>query len=273
MAEKTFLWHDNWHPFGPLSLCCNNDSMTSSGIGKDALVSSIVVDSHWAFPHLNHLDLVEVRILLHNISPNSLVEDSICWVPSSSGVYSAASAREILSGDHPKVPWSHLLWFSQNIPRMSFVLWLAIKGKLSTLDRISSYNPRVTITCALCLGSPESIEHLFFGCPYSAYIWNNIIDKCELIGCPQSWSVLIPWAASSWHGKSVSSSVNRLCLAASVYYIWRERNCRIFKSLTCPPNVTLKAILNTVRSKICSFGLKISAANNFIASTWNIPLS
>ena len=101
----------------------------------------------------------------------------------------------------------------------------------------------------------------------------SIIDMCELIGCPQSWSILIPWAAGSWQGKSVSSSVNRLCFAASVYYIWRERNCRIFKSLTCPPNVTLKAILNTVRSKICSFGLKISTANNFIASTWNIPLS
>ena len=51
-GRKTFLWHDNWHPFGLLFLCCNNDSMISSGIGKDALVSSIVVDSHWAFPHL-----------------------------------------------------------------------------------------------------------------------------------------------------------------------------------------------------------------------------
>ncbi|PWA89670.1 RNA-directed DNA polymerase, eukaryota, Reverse transcriptase zinc-binding domain protein [Artemisia annua] len=34
------------------------------------------------------------------------------------------------------VRWSKLIWFSQNIPKHAFLLWLAIQCKLPTQDKI-----------------------------------------------------------------------------------------------------------------------------------------
>ncbi|CAB4263971.1 unnamed protein product [Prunus armeniaca] len=127
-----------------------------------------------------------------------------------------------------------LLWFNQNIPRMSFIMWMAIKGKLPTLERIAAYRPLVVTSCPLCHGPPESIDHLFFKWSYSEAIWRQIIRKCRVVGIPHSWHLLIPWASSSWNGKSARSVVKRLCLAASVYFIWKDRNCRIFINSFCP---------------------------------------
>ncbi|KAI9198790.1 hypothetical protein LWI28_022162 [Acer negundo] len=115
-------------------------------------------------------------------NPNSDLEDSIRWLPSSNGIYSAFSALASLKAPHPLVPWFKLVWFPQNILRMSFILWMAVRGRLSTRDRIHKYDPRAVTTCVLCNSHLESHAHLFFECSFSRAIWTQLLNYCGSLG-------------------------------------------------------------------------------------------
>ncbi|KAK3189384.1 hypothetical protein Dsin_028945 [Dipteronia sinensis] len=108
------------------------------------------------------IDLFEIRSRMPSYNPNSNVNDRARWLPFSNGTYSASSALASLRTPHPFVPWFKLVWFPQNIPRMSFILWVAIRGRLPTRNRIHKYDPMAVTTCVLCNTYPESHAHLFF---------------------------------------------------------------------------------------------------------------
>lgn len=49
------------------------------------------------------------------------------------------------------VTWSKHVWFTQCIPKHAFVLWLAVKIRLQTQERILKWNPGLTSKCPLWL--------------------------------------------------------------------------------------------------------------------------
>ncbi|KAK4383857.1 hypothetical protein Sango_3112500 [Sesamum angolense] len=61
----------------------------------------------------------------------------------------------------PKVGWYPLLSGPCMIPRFSFVLWLAILGKLSTMDK--PWLSHLGEVCVVVRAEVETHEHLFFG--------------------------------------------------------------------------------------------------------------
>ncbi|KAK3229822.1 hypothetical protein Dsin_001703 [Dipteronia sinensis] len=109
-------------------------------------------------------------------NPKSNVDDSVRKLPSSNGIYSASSALASLRTSQPIVPWFKLVWFPQNIPRMSIILWFSIRGMLSTRDRIRKYDPRAVTTCVLYNSHLESHAHLFFQCLFSRAIWTQLLN-------------------------------------------------------------------------------------------------
>ncbi|KAK2649163.1 hypothetical protein Ddye_016652 [Dipteronia dyeriana] len=111
---------------------------------------------------------------------------------------------ESLRTPHPLVSCYKIVWFPQNIPRMGFVLWLAIKGRLSTLDRVQRYDPQVVTTCVLCNSQAETHAHLFFECFYSKAIWTQLLNKCGCLGIHLSWNDLIDWVSVHWKRSSPS---------------------------------------------------------------------
>ncbi|GJU58149.1 RNA-directed DNA polymerase, eukaryota, reverse transcriptase zinc-binding domain protein [Tanacetum coccineum] len=84
--------------------------------------------------------------------------------------------------NHPDVCWKNLVWFSQCIPSHTFVLWMAILGKLQTQDRIFQWNNDVTMKCSLYNLCIDSHDHLFFQCKYAADVWEIVKDKGYLKG-------------------------------------------------------------------------------------------
>ncbi|KAK2654980.1 hypothetical protein Ddye_008032 [Dipteronia dyeriana] len=124
-------------------------------------VNTIVLDDNWRWPAAMSIDLAEIWSRMPSYNPNSTLDDRILWLPSSNGIYSAVSAMDSLRTPHPLVSWYKIVWFPQNIPSMGFILWLAIKGRLSTLDRVQRYDPQVVTTCVLCNSQTETHSHLF----------------------------------------------------------------------------------------------------------------
>nr|GMC63064.1 putative ribonuclease H protein [Ipomoea batatas] len=61
------------------------------------------------------------------------------------------------------------------IPRkFSFILWLALRNRLVTKDRIFMLDSEAA--CSLCIGHNETANHLFFRCNFSLQVWNRIRD-------------------------------------------------------------------------------------------------
>ena len=124
-----------------------------------------------------------------------------------------------------QVSWCSLVWFPGRIPKAAFILWLAVRGRLGTLDRIhwSTYSP----ICFLCGSEQEIHEHLFFTYQASRHIWETVQEKGNFLVPSQQWESLTQWLAYNWRGNSFETRIRKLCIASTVYQIWKERNARL----------------------------------------------
>ncbi|KAL0294268.1 UNVERIFIED_CONTAM: hypothetical protein Sradi_6895700 [Sesamum radiatum] len=106
--------------------------------------------------------------------------DRIRWT-GPRGAFSAAAAYTVFCPPGPKVGWSSLLRGTFKIPRQRFILWLAILGRLSTMDK--PWLQHLGTTCVLCQEDmQESHEHLFFLCPYATMCLRAIRRMVTLTG-------------------------------------------------------------------------------------------
>ncbi|KAK3189534.1 hypothetical protein Dsin_029095 [Dipteronia sinensis] len=121
-GSRTSLWFDDGQPDSPLLSKWSPRVVYDSGLPIHATVSSIVHGDSWSWPAAMSIDLFEIRSRMPSYNPNSNVNDRARWLPSSNGTYYASFALASLRTPHPFVPWFKLVWFPQNIPRMSFIL-------------------------------------------------------------------------------------------------------------------------------------------------------
>ncbi|KAK2653267.1 hypothetical protein Ddye_013123 [Dipteronia dyeriana] len=214
------LWFDNWHPNGHLLSKWSSRVVYDSSLPLNATVNAIVLVDSWNWSSAMSIDLVEIRSRMPSYNPNSNIEDSIRWHPSLNGIYSASSTLASLKAPHPLVPWFKLVWFRQNITRMSFILWMVVRGRLPTKDRIHKYDPRAVTTCVLYDSHLESHAHLFFECLFSRAIWTQLLNYNGTHWISLSWNDFTAWASTHWRGNTHVIVAKKLCLGAAVYHIW-----------------------------------------------------
>uniref|UniRef100_A0A803Q6E2 Reverse transcriptase zinc-binding domain-containing protein n=1 Tax=Cannabis sativa TaxID=3483 RepID=A0A803Q6E2_CANSA len=63
--------------------------------------------------------------------------------------------------------WSKQVWSRMNIPKHSFLLWLAVQDRLKTRRRLVRFQIATDAQCILCNESDETAEHLYFCCKFS----------------------------------------------------------------------------------------------------------
>lgn len=103
------------------------------------------------------------------------IEDTCLW-RRALGFKTKFSTKEtwnIVRVASPQNSWLCGIWFSKATPRYAFVTWLAVLGRLSTMDRIARWNQGVDPMCVLCKNDPVTRDHLFFECSYSSQIWDH----------------------------------------------------------------------------------------------------
>ncbi|GJU64196.1 reverse transcriptase zinc-binding domain-containing protein [Tanacetum coccineum] len=143
--------------------------------------------------------------------------------------FSVKQAYEDLRNQKEEVTWSRLVWFSQNIPKHAFVLWMAIQNKLTTQDKIKSWGSFDMMMCPLCQQDMDSHQHLFFQCAYAEQFWKFAMSRMGVQIGQMDWKMIISHMSSLYCGNSIDSVIRRVGFAACVYLIWQERNCRIFR--------------------------------------------
>ncbi|KAL7265453.1 hypothetical protein ACSBR1_003264 [Camellia fascicularis] len=134
--KATFLWFDNWLPLGPFFNRFGDRVISDSGIQKFAKVESVIYGSRWKWPVCRNWELNEIKAaVLADMKP-SLVNDKVVWLPSSDGQFFIKSAWDEWRTHGSRVVWAKILWFKFHIPRISTVVWVAIRNRLNTLDRL-----------------------------------------------------------------------------------------------------------------------------------------
>lgn len=118
--------------------------------------------------------------------------------------------------------WSRLIWHSNVVPRHAYVAWLAVLGKLPTLDRLNRWGLVNATSCWFC-----EKGHIFFECIYSKCIWEKILGSCGISRRIVGWFSEFHWTVNKFKGKSLLIAVLCVAWCAYIYHIWKKRNSRL----------------------------------------------
>ncbi|GKV26859.1 hypothetical protein SLEP1_g36079 [Rubroshorea leprosula] len=140
-----------------------------------------------ASPPARSPQLVQIQMHLFDFYPKEGEEDSVGWLPSSSGSFRTGQTWHWLRSEQDRKIWYKLFWFSQAIPKHNFISWLAILNRLSTRTRQRKWTPAILDTCILCNNNSETNEHLLFKCSYAGRVWQQLSNMLA-IPFTDSWS-------------------------------------------------------------------------------------
>jgi hypothetical protein len=227
------------------------------------MVSNIIHNGGWNFPDIPELQSTWSAITFR---PHLDREDQCIWRRQSNGVFTIKSAWEFLRERQPVNNMHHLLWFTGHIPRHSFILWLASLGRLRTMDRL--HGVVTTTTCILCGLHTETHDHLFFECSYTSLVWTSICRRANQHWPCKPWTQLLHWSATHYNQRNNSDHIiARLLLSATVYYLWYERNNRVFVNISQPHQTTVEAIYQQIRTRIAHMNHAFPSSTRAI---WNL---
>ncbi|XP_050207788.1 uncharacterized protein LOC126657180 [Mercurialis annua] len=126
-----------------------------------------------------------------------------------------------------KKSWHSIVWFAGQIPRHSFITWMALLGRLNTKDRIMKWGVVSNSTCSLCNQQNEDIEHLFFACRFSS-IWEKVLQISDRARQRFTSRREVSYIVRRTKEKSIRAKVMKLWFNASVYHVWMARNKIVF---------------------------------------------
>jgi hypothetical protein len=136
------------------------------------------------------------------------------------------------------------LWSSGAPLKHKIHMWLALKDRLWTVDRLEECGMHRPQLCALCCQEKETIKHLTPQCSYSREIWHNMLLPLHLQHhTPTAESIMALWwpalaeAVTAWHRKELNSLV---VLVARE--LWLERNARVFDRTATMPGELCRRI-------------------------------
>ncbi|XP_028092536.1 uncharacterized protein LOC114292711 [Camellia sinensis] len=271
-GSTVFLWFDNWHPMGSLWDKFGGRIVYDSALGIDAKVSEIVEGNSWRWPFPSSWEL---RELIDNTPPTFLPtggSDDVSWCPASNSQFTIQSTWHYLRKHFDPVNWSTLLWGPYNIPKVSFVVWMAILGRLNTGDRLQNFGVTLSVNCVFCQHLCEDHNHLFFECPFSERVWSYIKGHINVSWPSIPWDDLVQLIAQSVKGKSLGAIITKLAFTCTVYQLWIARNNRVFNKEMVPEEVVIKGIVDMVRFRVMHItNLKSHQTDSWFLQSWRLP--
>ena len=136
-GQNTSIWFDNWNTHCPLINHVSYRAIASAVFRIHAKVSDVISDGEWTWPiaWFNRFPNL-FQLIVPTINEDQV--DKIFW-KSHDGILKDFSTREVWHtiwhrGNEKE--WSHLVWSSYGIPRHAIHLWLVLRRRLKTQDRL-----------------------------------------------------------------------------------------------------------------------------------------
>ncbi|KAL2252030.1 UNVERIFIED_CONTAM: hypothetical protein Sindi_2325300 [Sesamum indicum] len=232
---RFFVWQDPWHNLGPLIERFPRGPRHLR-LEESAKLSSVISAGEWQWPTITDFKCLEIT---HNLPLILGGEDRVIW-RCDEGQPTTQTLYRLFDPPEPKLGWSSLLSGSMKIPHHSFILWLAILGKLPTMDKPWLSHLGVCILCDE--RATKSHSHLFIRCRFSRQCLFEI----------RRW-IRFHWPNRDWTRK------------------WRERNLRRFEHTARTPATLSILIVDDVRQRILSVDLASSVSTRALYRLWRIP--
>ncbi|XP_058776340.1 uncharacterized protein LOC131650651 [Vicia villosa] len=125
------------------------------------------------------------------------------------------------------VDWRKSFFHNFARPRACFVLWLALRNRLPTKDRLEKIQVITDGLCSFC-GQTESINHLFFTCRYTHGIWQKLLTWLGYNRTSGDWTQESRWFSLETNKKGWKRKLLKMTMAELIYHVWQERNGLIF---------------------------------------------
>ncbi|GJX97614.1 ribonuclease H-like domain-containing protein, partial [Tanacetum coccineum] len=129
---------------------------------------------------------------------------------------------------------------------------LIVKKKLKTQDMLRNWDANLGNVCSLCETQPDSLEHLFFECPFSQVVWSHMKVYAGLDASAHDLYLIISNFLSLAKRKASRSVIAKLVVSASAYFLWQERNGRLFKKHKRSSTQIIECITTAVRLNLLS---------------------
>nr|GEU31113.1 hypothetical protein [Tanacetum cinerariifolium] len=273
-GSKASLWFDKWCMLSPLSNIISHRDMYRAGLSFSTKVQDVLSNGVWEWP----IYLLDIYPMLISVSLQNIdiaVLDQLQWRNELgfSKPFSVSMVWSTIRHRNAKVDWCNLVWFASCIPRHAFNLWLVVKHRLKTQDNVARWDVLDTLlsVCPLCELVPGSHEHLFFKCSFSQQIWDHMKGFAGLNNSSPRFSHIMSIITPFANRKTTMYVIAKPVLAASAYFIWQERNGRLFKNNKRMVKQVIDSIFSSVRLKLLSCCFKKSKDAMEFAQKWSLP--
>lgn len=140
-----------------------------------------------------------------------------------------------------------------------FFTWSALLNRLSTRDRQVKFNPSLPITCLFC-NLDEATNHFYFACSYTLIVWKYVITRVGKTSVvPFDWSSLVDWAVHALVRNAKVNILAKIIFQACIYFIWVERNSRVYNQCSRQKEELIHQILQNVRYRVFNLSKVIAA--------------
>lgn len=181
-------------------------------------------------------------------------EDTPLW-KQKEGVYTTVfSSKKTwlqLRSARPVCEWSKGIWFQQSTPKFSFLVWVALRQRLQTCDRMQRWSVAVDPVCVLCNAEGETCNHLFFDCKYSTQVWKALVGGILQGAFTSEWNGIVGMVSKATLSPT-KHFLLRYAFQATVHALWRERNNRRHGEQPRSADIISKFVDKTIRLKLLS---------------------
>lgn len=262
------FWWSTW--LGSSTLRSRFPLLYKHSARKHHSVANALLNNHWVLDlrrapvQLILDDFILLWRLLHSgeapLPANQ--QDSIRWLLTTDGVYSAKSAYSIQMEGRQLSAIPVLVWDAWAPAKCKMFAWLLLQNRLWCADRLMMREWPNCYFCPLCIRHLETAKHLFLDCPFARIIWAAIAAWPHCSGlAPRSWSTCTS-LPDAWEAMIATTAgehregVRSLIILVS-WELWKERNNHVFKDKSSSMRRLVLLVREEAQSWVFSGALKL----------------
>ncbi|KAL2897643.1 hypothetical protein RDABS01_039426, partial [Bienertia sinuspersici] len=155
-----------------------------------------------------------------------------------SNKYSIKQVYDSLTHTGGKVHWDKVVWNRAALPKHQFLMWLSIRSRLLTRDRLSRLGMSTETSCCLCQSGEETHLHLF--------------------------SSVVLVESRNYKGSRLRRQLYGAVVSALAYRIWPARNDMLWNQNRISADSIVREVQYVVKNRIQFVGRMSSLDKEWI---------